>query len=105
MFSRQHGGGSLMVWGVICFNGQISLAFLSDRQQYDNCQETLSNYLLPFGELLDGTNWTFQHDKVSIHVSKSTPQCLKSSMVSVLNRPALSPDFHDIENVWGIITL
>ncbi|GBO24022.1 hypothetical protein AVEN_27159-1, partial [Araneus ventricosus] len=31
-------------------------------------------------------------------------QWLRSYMVSALNWPALSPDFHPIENVWGILT-
>ncbi|GBN16839.1 hypothetical protein AVEN_228088-1 [Araneus ventricosus] len=60
--SSQH-GGYLMVWGAICFSGQTSLAILRERQQSENCQETLANHLLPFGEILGGKDWTFRHDK------------------------------------------
>ncbi|GBN57679.1 hypothetical protein AVEN_90241-1 [Araneus ventricosus] len=80
---------------------QISLAFLS-RQKSENYQETFVNHLLPLEEIFGGIDWTFQHDKGSIHASKSTSQCLKSYMVLVLNRPALSPDFRPIENVWVV---
>ncbi|GBL82751.1 hypothetical protein AVEN_106298-1 [Araneus ventricosus] len=81
--SRQHGGGSLPVWGAICFNEQMSLAFLCGRQKSENYQETLANHLLPFGE----TDWTFREYNASIHASNSTSQRLKSYM-SVLNWPA-----------------
>ncbi|GBM43379.1 Transposable element Tc3 transposase [Araneus ventricosus] len=104
MFGRQHGGGSLMVWREICFNVQIPVTFLSGRQKSENYQETLADNLFPSGEILGGTDWTFQHDKASVHASNSTSQCLRSYIVSVLNWPALSSDFHPIENVVGILT-
>ncbi|GBO24023.1 hypothetical protein AVEN_27160-1 [Araneus ventricosus] len=47
MLSRQHGGGSLMVWGAICFNMQISLAFLSGQQKSEN-YEVLSFTIIYF---------------------------------------------------------
>ncbi|GBN22088.1 hypothetical protein AVEN_116097-1 [Araneus ventricosus] len=104
MLSRQHGAGSLMVWGAICFNGQISLAFLSGVQKSQNYQDTLSNNFLPFEDIFGGTNWTFQHNKASIHASKSTSQWLRSYMVSVAKWPAQSPDFTPLESVWDILT-
>ncbi|GBM02003.1 hypothetical protein AVEN_269596-1 [Araneus ventricosus] len=46
----------------------------------------------------------FPHEKASIHACKSTSKWLKSYMVSVLNWPTLSPNFHPIENAWVILT-
>ncbi|GBN37904.1 hypothetical protein AVEN_265070-1 [Araneus ventricosus] len=66
-------------------DGRISLAFLSGRQKSENYQETLANHLLPFGEIFVGTDWTFHHDKGSIHASKSASQWLKSYMMSIFN--------------------
>ncbi|GBL84675.1 hypothetical protein AVEN_191127-1 [Araneus ventricosus] len=59
MFSRQHGGGSPMVWGAIYFKVQTSQASLRGLQKSKNYKEILVEYLLPFGEVLGGIYWTF----------------------------------------------
>ncbi|GBM59397.1 Peroxidasin [Araneus ventricosus] len=53
-FSRQSGGGSVMVWVTFGLNGQVGLAFLGGRQNYT---ETLENHLMPFAENIGGQNW------------------------------------------------
>ncbi|GBN09556.1 hypothetical protein AVEN_121777-1 [Araneus ventricosus] len=53
-FSRQSGGGSVMVRVTFSFNGQVGLAFLDGRQNSPKYIETLENHLMPFAENIGG---------------------------------------------------
>ncbi|KAF0768209.1 hypothetical protein AaE_002802, partial [Aphanomyces astaci] len=48
-FTRNSGGASVMVWGGFSGRGCTQLAFLEGRQNADAYQDTLGNYLFPFG--------------------------------------------------------
>ncbi|GBO10418.1 hypothetical protein AVEN_91413-1 [Araneus ventricosus] len=56
-FSRQSGGGSVMVWTSFIFNGQVGLTFLDGRQNSPKYIETLENHLMSFAENIGGRNW------------------------------------------------
>ncbi|GBM01230.1 Transposable element Tc3 transposase, partial [Araneus ventricosus] len=103
-FSRQIGGGSVMVWAAFGFNGKVALAFLDGRQNSPKYIEILENHLMPFAENIGGGNWEYQHDNAPIHTSSATNNYLNSKNVTVLEWPPMSPELNPIENVWCIMS-
>jgi len=103
-FSRQNGGGTLMVWGAFFADGRAELAFLDGNQNADDYIHTLSEYLLPvtFGHF--GCEAIFQQDNASIHTAARTKAFFDEVALDVMDWPALSPDLNPIENVLGYLS-
>lgn len=100
-FSRQNGGGSVMVWAGIWASGKTEIAFLDGRQDSYCYIWTLSEFLLPAAHLSFGTDYIFQQDNAAIHTSAATRSFFQEQNVTVMDWPARSPDLNPIENVWG----
>ncbi|GBL93555.1 Transposable element Tc3 transposase [Araneus ventricosus] len=103
-FSRQIGGGSVMVWTAFGFNGQMGLAFLNGRQNSSKYIETLENHFMPFAENIGGRHWEYQHDNAPTHTSSARKNDLNSKTVTVLEWPPMNPDLNTIENMWGFMS-
>lgn len=61
-------------------------------------------HMLPFQDLLRGTDCVFQQDNASIHTSRSTKDWFSQQNVQVLDWPALNQDLNPIENIRCILT-
>ncbi|KAF0726182.1 hypothetical protein Ae201684P_020310 [Aphanomyces euteiches] len=102
-FSRQNGGGSVMIWACFSSRGKSDLAFLRGNQDSVSYVQTLQPYLFPFAHTHHGKNFTFQQDGASIHRSNFTLVFLNEMDVRLFPHPALSPDLNPIENLWAIL--
>ncbi|POM79865.1 Transposase [Phytophthora palmivora] len=82
---RQVGGGSVMVWAAFSARGKTPLIVLTGRQNSDDYVYTVSEFLLPFAHLTYGTDFIYQQDNASIHVSKRSTGFFSEQDISVLN--------------------
>jgi transposase len=72
IFSRQNGGGSVMIWAGMWSDGTTQISFVEGNQKSTDYIYTWSEYLLPSAHLRFGTNFIFQQDNARIHTARNT---------------------------------
>jgi len=97
------GGGSLMVWGYITFQGVGRLYRINGTvKSNDYCrilETTLLDGIDSLGLRID--EMLFVQDNAPCHSSRETKEWLRHQRINPISWPPNSPDMNIIENVWG----
>lgn len=99
------GGGSLMVWGFITFNGVGKLIKISNRINSDEYKSILNNGLISFlaEKNIDSNEIIFQHDNASSQKTRKITEHLHFNQLKTLFWPPNNPDLNPIENIWDYL--
>ena len=102
----KHGGGHLMVWGCMSYNGVGNLAFIEGNMNALMYIGILRNNLLESATKLGiKETFRFQQDNDPKHTAHRTREWLLYNVPKQLPTPPQSPDVNPIENLWHILDL
>ena len=103
----KHGGGNIMVWGCMGWDGVGKLAEVEGRMNADQYVDILEENLLPSLEEFETSteDLIFQQDNDPKHTSKKAQKWMKDNNIPLLDWPPQSPDISPIEHLWHHIKM
>ena len=103
----KYGGGSMMVWGAICYKGVGKLVFVDgkmDSEQYESILGLGYKMTIEMHDI-DRGNLIFEQDNDPKHTSKSTKNWMEMNGFNVFEWPSNSRDMNPIEHVWNDVDM
>ncbi|KAI5151851.1 hypothetical protein ENBRE01_2434 [Enteropsectra breve] len=91
------GGGKIMVWGAISYNGVGNLIFIENTLDSIKYIQLLSNNLEESADIIGLGSFIFQQDGASCHTSKLSKGYMEEMGIELLKWAAQSPDLNPFE--------
>ena len=101
---RQNGGGKLMIWSFITWEGVGPLVFVEEGITGNVYVQLLRRYVLPYlvnNIAEDGSVMWYQDDGATAHDSELVIEYCAAAGIQRPYWPPRSPDMNPIEYVWG----